>query len=126
MEHPRLFEPGDPMVDRVRALCLRLPESIEALSHGRPTFFAGKKVFAFVGSSMDRANSLVFKPDPDESRALRQDPRVFIPPYWGPSGWLAIDLDSPATDWQEIAELIETSYRQVALKRQLAVLDGIM
>ena len=95
MEHPRLFEPGDPLVDRVRALCLRLPESVEALSHGRPTFFAGKRVFAFVGSSMDRANSLVFKPDQEESRALRQDPRVFIPPYWGPSGWLAIDLDTP-------------------------------
>ncbi|MFF1877012.1 MmcQ/YjbR family DNA-binding protein [Leifsonia sp. NPDC058230] len=126
MEHPLLFEPGDPLVDRVRALCLRLPESIEALSHGRPTFFAGKRVFALVGSSMDRPNTLVFKPDPEESRALRQDPRIFIPPYWGPSGWLAIDLDTPATDWQEIAELIETSYRQVALKRQLAVLDGIM
>ena len=33
------------------------------------------------------------------------------------------DLDGPDTDWALLAELIETSYRQVANRRQLAALD---
>ncbi len=31
---------------RVRRICLALPEATEKLSHGEPTFFVAKKVFA--------------------------------------------------------------------------------
>jgi predicted DNA-binding protein (MmcQ/YjbR family) len=128
MEHPLLFEEGDPLVVRVRALCLALPEAVETLNHGRPSWKAGEKgrAFAVLGASMDRPDTLVFKPDPAEAPAWREDARVFVPKYWGPSGWLAIDLDREAPDGAEIRELIETSYRQVALRRQLAVLDAVM
>ncbi|MET3566812.1 putative DNA-binding protein (MmcQ/YjbR family) [Leifsonia sp. 563] len=128
MEHPLLFEEGDALVERIRSLCLSLPEAVETLNHGRPSWKAGEKgrAFAVLGASMDRPDTLVFKPDPAEAPAWREDPRVFVPKYWGPSGWLAIDLDRGARDWSETFELIETSYRQVALRRQLAVLDGVM
>ncbi|WP_025155829.1 MmcQ/YjbR family DNA-binding protein [Leifsonia aquatica] len=132
MEHPLLFEPGDELVARVRARSLRLPEAVEILTHGRPAFKAGEKgrVFALVGAMMDRTDSVVFKPDPAESPALREDPRVFIPKYWGPSGWLGLDVDrawpDDADEWVQLGELIETSFRQVALRRQLAVLDAVM
>ena len=72
---------------------------------------------------MDRPHSIVFKPDPEERRALIEDPRFFLPPYFGAAGWLGVDFDSPQTDWVELAELIETSYRQVALKRLVAALE---
>jgi predicted DNA-binding protein (MmcQ/YjbR family) len=75
---------------------------------------------------MDRPYSVVFKPDPEERRALIEDPRFFVPPYFGAAGWLGIDVGGDDTDWAELAELLETSYRQVALKRQLAALDAIM
>lgn len=132
MDHPLLFEPGDALVERVRARSLRLPEAVEVLTHGRPAFKAGEKgrIFALVGAMMDRTDSVVFKPDPAEDPALRQDPRIFVPKYWGASGWLGIDIDrswpDDADEWTEIGELIETSYRQVALRRQLAVLDAVM
>ena len=128
MEHPLLFEKGDALVERIRSLCLGLPEAVETLNHGRPSWKAGEKgrAFAVLGASMDRPDTLVFKPDPAEAPAWREDPRVFVPKYWGPSGWLAIDLDRSARDRSETSELIETSYRQVALRRQLAVLDGVM
>ncbi|SEB11381.1 MmcQ/YjbR family DNA-binding protein [Leifsonia sp. 21MFCrub1.1] len=128
MEHPLLFDDGDVLVERIRALSLRLPEAVETLNHGRPSWKAGEKgrAFAVLGASMDRPDTLVFKPDPAEAPAWREDPRVFVPKYWGPSGWLAIDLDRDAQDWSETSELIETSYRQVALRRQLAVLDAVM
>jgi predicted DNA-binding protein (MmcQ/YjbR family) len=122
--HPQVVEPRHPLVEKVRALCLAYPEAAEVEAWGRPTFRAGKKVFVLVGSSMDRPYTIVFKPEADERLGYLGDPRFFIPAYWGPGGWLAIDIDSPATDWTELAELIDTSYRQVALKRQLAALDS--
>ena len=127
-DHPLLFEEGDPLVDRIRALALRLPEAVETLNHGRPSWKAGEsgRAFAVLGAAMSRPDTLVFRPDPAEAPAWREDPRVFVPKYWGPSGWLAIDLDRDASDWSEASELIETSYRQVALRRQLAVLDAVM
>ena len=123
VEHPLLFDEPDARLDRLRALCLAFPEAAEVRAWGRPTFRAGKKIFVTAGASMDRPHSIVFKPDPEERRALVQDPRFFIPPYYGPAGWLAIDFDGPQTDWTELAELVETSYRQVALKRHLRQLD---
>lgn len=132
MDHPLLFEPGDALVARVRARSLHLPEATEIVTHGRPAFKAGDKgrIFTLVGAMMDRTDSVVFKPDPAEDPALRQDPRIFVPKYWGASGWLGIDVDRSWPDdgdeWTEIGELIETSYRQVALRRQLAVLDAVM
>jgi hypothetical protein len=125
MEHPKLFEPDDLVVQRVRTLCLALPETYEVEAWGRPTFRIGKRVFAVAGSSMDRPHTMVFKPDVDERRALIEDPRFFIPPYFGPAGWLAIGLVLETTDWEEVGELAETSYRQVALKRQVKLLDEI-
>ncbi len=100
------------------------PETAEVQSWGRPTFRVAKKIFIVVGSSMDRPRSIVFKPDAEERRAYLQDERFWVPPYWGPSGWLAIGLDAESTDWREIAELIDTSYRLLALKRHLKVLDA--
>jgi hypothetical protein len=46
-----------------------------------------------------------------------------MPPYFGPSGWLALDFTAAPVDWQEVAELMESSYRQVALQRMLRALD---
>jgi hypothetical protein len=34
---------------------------------------------------------VIFKPDSDDRLALLDDDRFYSPPYWGPSGWLALD-----------------------------------
>lgn len=57
--------------------------------------------------------SLHFLADPLEIDALRQDRRFRSSPHHGDRGWLAIALDDLA-DWDEIAELLESGYRQVA------------
>ena len=48
---------------------------------------------------------------------------VFVPPYEGAYGWLAIRVTADTGDWQLLAELLDTSYRKVALQRQLRALD---
>jgi predicted DNA-binding protein (MmcQ/YjbR family) len=40
-----------------------------------------------------------------------------VPPYVGDKGWVGVRLDRPGTDWEEIAELIATSYCLIAPKR---------
>lgn len=121
MAHPRRYDDDDPVLGRLREVALAFPEAVEIESHGRPTFRAGK-VFAVYGSRDDRSD-LVFKPAPGERDALVHERRMSIPPYYGPSGWLAFSLDGDV-DWEEVRELLEDSYRQVALKRMLTALDA--
>ncbi len=123
MAHPRMYDADDLVLRRLRELCLDLPESAEVESWGRPTFRAGKKIFAVYGSGEECPSALIFTPDVEDRAALVQDPRFFSPPYFGPSGWLALDLAAEIVDWREVAELVDSSYRKVALKRMLTALD---
>ena len=123
--HPQVVEPGHPLVVRVRDLCLALPEAVEIESRGRPHWRAGRSpFFAFVGARMDLPLTVCVKLDPEEQLAWADDPRFFIPPYWGPYGWRALHLDAAHADWQLIAELLDGSYRQVANRRQVTALDS--
>lgn len=119
-----MYEDDDPHLADLRRVCLALPEAVEVEAWGRPTFRAGKKIFALFSGSEDRRFTVIFKPDAEERPALLGDDRFHVPPYWGPSGWLGLDLTAAPVEWDEVAELVETSYRQVALKRMLKALDG--
>lgn len=118
-----MFRDDDPYLAQVRELALALPEAVEAVAWGRPTFRAGK-MFAIYSGSLAPRLSLEFKPDPAEREALVQDPRFFTPPYSGAHGWLALDLLAAEPDLAEVAELLESSYRLGALKRMLKALDA--
>lgn len=71
----------------------------------------------------DHPYAVIFKPEPEERPALLDDPRFYSPPYFGPGGWVALNFTAAKVDWDEVAELMDESYRQVALKRMLKVLD---
>lgn len=45
-----------------------------------------------------------------------------LPAYFGPPGWLGVDLTA-GTDWQEISELVDASYRVTARRRLVKRLD---
>ncbi len=123
MAHPRMYRDDDPFLGDLRSTCLDLPETAEVEAWGRPTFRAGKKLFAVFTGSTEGRYSVIFKPDADERPALVDDPRFYVPPYFGRGGWLALDFSVAPVDWAEVAELMETSYRQVALKRMVKALD---
>ena len=126
MGHPVTFSDDDPHLADVRRLALALPEAVETISHGRPTFWAGarNKTFATYSRTATSPAVLVVKPEPGERDALLADPRFLVPPYVGASGWLGLDLVAGPVDLDEVAELLDASYRQVALRRQLRALDG--
>jgi predicted DNA-binding protein (MmcQ/YjbR family) len=101
-----------------------LPEANEKVSHGEPTWFAGKgKVFAMLDDHHHGARHLsVWLPaGPGAQEALiESDPkRYFRPPYVGSSGWVGVVLDT-GPDWSVVAWLVEQAYRLVAHRRLVA------
>ena len=46
MAHSRMYDDNDPYLTELREVCLTFPESAEVEAWGRPTFRAGKKLFA--------------------------------------------------------------------------------
>jgi predicted DNA-binding protein (MmcQ/YjbR family) len=118
--------PGKDAVARLRALCLALPEANERISHGEPTWFAGKgKVFAMLDNHHHGAAHLsVWLPAGlgAQEALIESDPkRYFRPPYVGSSGWVGVVLDT-RPDWAQVAWLVEQAYRLVAHPRLLAKL----
>lgn len=111
------------MLGQIRDLCGRFPGADEGELQARPLFRVGRRRFAIFngGASDDRARwatsgrSLHFLADPSEIDALRHDDRFRPSPHHGDRGWLALSLeDAGAIDWAEVAELLESAYRQVA------------
>jgi predicted DNA-binding protein (MmcQ/YjbR family) len=106
------------LIGRVRALCLALPQTFELETWDHPTFRVGGgrgKIFCIAATD---GSSVNLKADPIEREALlAQGEPFFVPPYVGVRGWVGIRLDDPRTDWEEVAELIATSYCLIAPKR---------
>lgn len=119
-----MYTDDDPHLAEVRRVCLALPETAEVEAWGRPTFRAGKRMFAIFEGDEEHPFALVFKPEPAEREALLAEDRFYSPAYHGPYGWLGLDLVHATPDWEEITELVDGSYRQVAIKRMLVALDG--
>jgi predicted DNA-binding protein (MmcQ/YjbR family) len=118
---------GDALA-RLRAICLALPEAGEKLSHGEPTWFAGKgKVFAMYDNYHHGApHASVWLPAPPglQEALIESDPKRFWrPPYVGHKGWIAIVLDTKP-DWNVVAGLVEQAFRFVATTKLVARLPS--
>ena len=127
--HPIMFDDADPVLGRLRALALAFPDAAEKISHGHPAFYT-TKVFAYYGGSVkvdgvyrQHEHSVVVLVDPAEREALLEDARSYVPAYLGPAGWIGVDLTGD-TDWAEIGELLDASYRRTAGRRRVAALDA--
>lgn len=126
-------DPDDPHLARVREICLALPGAAEKASHGSPTFFT-RRTFAVFGGSLKgdhyspvARQALLFLPDESERAALVEDERFFVPAYFGTSGWLGLSFHLVGgvdeVDWDEVAELVEMSYRLTAPASLVRELD---
>jgi hypothetical protein len=114
------------ILERVRRLCLALPEATERLSHGEPTWFVrGKKVFVtYADRHHDDRLALwcAAPPGGQRARVAAEPGRYFVPPYVGGRGWLGVYLDV-RVEWDEVADVITDAYRAVAPRRLVTVLD---
>jgi len=106
-------------LQRVRRICFALPEATEKLSHGEPTFFVRKKVFAmFANNHHNDGHIAVWLPAPPgiQERLIEAWPKTFFhPPYVGVRGWVGVEL--AAISDEDLASHILEAWRQVAPKR---------
>lgn len=109
---------ADAHIQRVRRLCLLLPESSEKSSHGEPTFFVGKKVFAmFSNNHHNDGHTAVWIPvSPGlQSHLIESSPEKFYyPPYVGVRGWVGIELAN--IDDEELASWLREAWQLIAMK----------
>jgi hypothetical protein len=110
-------------VDRLRAICLALPEAVEKEAWGDPTFRVREKIFAMEKRGDGRISVWCKAPAGSQMVLVGADPqRFFVPPYVGHKGWIGMRLDD-GPDWGEVARVVRRSYRLIAPKRLAALVD---
>jgi predicted DNA-binding protein (MmcQ/YjbR family) len=111
------------VLDRLRVLCLALPEATEKLSHGEPAWFVRRKLFVmFADHHHDDRIAFWCAAPAGAQEELVDGARYFRPPYVGHRGWLGVYLDT-GPDWAEIAEVVQDAYRVVAPRTLVAQLS---
>src|SRR5262249_34049761 len=114
---------------RLTKICLKLPEVSRNPCGRHAAFQAGKKTFAWFLDDHhgDGIVSVCAKVLPgDNARLIAANPEHFyMPAYMGPRGWVGLRLDAGSIDWEEVAELVGTSYRLIAPKRLSARTGGM-
>lgn len=121
----RSIASGDRHVARVRKACLKLPEVSEKLSHGEPTFFVRKRVFAMcsINHHNDEHIAVVIPAAIGIQAALiEQAPKKFYrPPYVGHAGWIGIEL--PRVSDKELAAHLREAWKLIAPEKLHAALS---
>ncbi len=89
---------------------------------GSPSFKVREKIFAMQHPMEERPSLWVKAPEGVQDLLVRAvSGRFFVPPYVGHHGWVGLWLDGEI-DWDELADLVDESYRMTAPKRLSAQL----
>jgi hypothetical protein len=108
-------------LERIRRLCLALPETSERLSHGSPTWFIREKrsFVMYLDDHHGDGRLAIWAAAPPGMQAMLVDGApdgYFVPPYVGHNGWVGVHLDR-CLDWEEIAGVVEDAWLTRAPKR---------
>lgn len=110
-------------VARVRSLCLALPATWEKVSHGEPTFWVGKRMFATFANAKNHHGagrdavwckcSFV-----TQDHLLCTAPMLYFrPPYVGATGWIGVYLDGDL-DWAAVGDRLRYAHDLAAGSRR--------
>ena len=112
----------DEVLKRLQAICLALPKTKQTETWGKPHFRVQEKIFCGCGEDNGQPR-LGLKIEPRESELMMKLPGIVKAPYSRKGdGWVAVDPNM-FDDWEEIERLVVESYRLIAPKRVLALLD---
>lgn len=107
----------DRAVERLRGICLGLPEAFEKEAWGDPTFRVKDKIFAMAKFGDGRISVWCKAPEGSQEMLVEADPATFfVPPYVGAKGWVGMRLDA-GPDWDEVEQLVRRSFALIAPKR---------
>ena len=104
---------------RVRRICSSLPATTEKLSHGEPTFFVNKKVYAACSNNHHGDGHIAVcipaAPGVQELLVATWPAKYYRPPYVGVRGWVGIELAEVSDE--ELASHILDAWKLIAPKK---------
>jgi hypothetical protein len=107
-------------LQRLRKICLALPDVTEKLSHGEPTFFVKKGVFAMFSNNHhgDGHVAVMLPAAPGHQELLiEENPEAYYrPPYVGGAGWIGVELDQVTSE--ELAAHIRQAWQLIVNKKK--------
>ena len=126
MAHPRMYDDSDPAIQRLREICLALPEAFEKEAWGECTFrVTGGSMFAMTDNHHHGSKHIAVwikaSHDVQEMLVCADAKRFFVPPYVGAKGWIGVRLDYKV-DWEELGDMLKDGYSMSAPKRLRALL----
>lgn len=110
-------------LEKLRAICLALPEATEQIAWGDPTWRVRKRIFAMQKGNYEGGRPSVWLKVAGDGQAMLVESRpelCFVPPYVGHKGWVGVHMDVARIPWALVKELIEESYDLIARKRLAA------
>ncbi len=103
---------------------MALPETMEKLSHGEPTFFVRKKVFAMCSNNHHNDGHIAVTLPAAigiQAMLIEASPEKFYkPPYVGVSGWIGVELDRVSDE--ELTLHVREAWRLIAPEKIHALL----
>jgi predicted DNA-binding protein (MmcQ/YjbR family) len=117
-----MYVDSDPLIGRLREICLALPGVFEKEAWGECTFrVTGGSMFAMTDNHHHGAKHIaVWVKAPVEAQEIlvaADSKKFFVPPYVGAKGWIGVRLDYKV-DWEEVAAIVKDGYELSAPKRQ--------
>jgi predicted DNA-binding protein (MmcQ/YjbR family) len=106
-------------LERVRRICLALPETTEKIAWGTPTWRVRDRIFVMYSDNHHGDGRVAIWCNAAEGAQkdlVEADPEhIFVPAYVGKGGWIGVRLDRDLP-WPSIQSLIEEAYRVTAAK----------
>jgi hypothetical protein len=113
-------EHGEDHIRRVRRICSALPGTTEKLSHGEPTFFVNKRVYAMISNNHHKDGHIAVwvpaAPGVQEALIHTEPGKYYRPPYVGPAGWVGIEL--PRIGEEELSANLAEAWRMISAKKR--------
>lgn len=110
---------SEALIERLRPICMALPDTTEVIAWGEPTWRVRGKIFAQLDDHHHGAAHVsVWLPAPEGAQAALIDAepeRIFRPPYVGHKGWIAVILDGDC-DWSMVEALVAQAYDLIAAR----------
>jgi len=116
---------NEKQIERVRRVCISLPETTEKLSHGEPTFFVRKKVYAMLSNNHHNdghvAVTIPTAIGIQEALITANPAKFYRPPYVGVRGWVGIELKQVSDE--ELTLHLREAWRLIAPEKLQVLLE---
>jgi predicted DNA-binding protein (MmcQ/YjbR family) len=120
----------DPRLTHLTEIALSLPHSKRLVHGSHAQFLVRKKTFAYFLDNHhgDGIVGIACKVLPGDNKRLAeaQTGRFYLPAYIASRGWVALRLDTGKVDWDEVRDLLLSSYVLIAPKRLAQAVENLL